>query len=144
MRLRSVLTHSAQAVAEGALIALLVVGLAAGTTFAAKGGGGGGGTGGHGKPGGGGSAGTATLVVSPNPVPASSNFLVTGCGYTPGAGVQFNLYAPGSTSVWAMTANSSGCLPTGYGWAPGTPGTARLDALQGSVTLVASTTFTIQ
>ena len=39
MRMRSVLSHTAQAVAEGALIALLVVGLAAGTTFAGKGGG---------------------------------------------------------------------------------------------------------
>lgn len=39
MRIRSVLTHSAQAVAEGALIALVVVGLMAGSVFAAKGGG---------------------------------------------------------------------------------------------------------
>jgi hypothetical protein len=58
MRMRSVLTHSAQAVAEGALIALLVVGLAAGTTFAAKGGGAAGG----GKPGGGGSTSGGTLT----------------------------------------------------------------------------------
>jgi hypothetical protein len=36
MRIRSVLTHSVQAVAEGSLIALLVVGLMAGTTLAAK------------------------------------------------------------------------------------------------------------
>jgi Bacterial Ig domain len=41
MRVRTILGHSAQALAEGALIALLVAGLAAGTTFAAKGGGGG-------------------------------------------------------------------------------------------------------
>jgi hypothetical protein len=39
MRIRSVLTHSAQALAEGSLIALLVVGLMAGSVFAAKGGG---------------------------------------------------------------------------------------------------------
>src|SRR5712691_9726326 len=39
MRIGSVLKHSGQAVLEGALIALLVVGLMAGTTFAAKGGG---------------------------------------------------------------------------------------------------------
>jgi hypothetical protein len=58
MRIRSVLTHSAQVVAEGALIALLVVGLAAGTTFAAKGGGGGGG-----KPGGGGTTGGMSITV---------------------------------------------------------------------------------
>jgi len=62
MRMRSVLTHSAQAVAEGALIALLVVGLAAGTTFAAKGGGGGGG-GGGGHHGGGGTTGGGSLAL---------------------------------------------------------------------------------
>jgi len=38
VRIRSVISHSAQAVLEGALISLLVVGLIAGTTFAAKGG----------------------------------------------------------------------------------------------------------
>jgi hypothetical protein len=36
MRLRSIFSHSAQALAEGALISLLVVGLMAGTAFAAK------------------------------------------------------------------------------------------------------------
>jgi len=40
VRIRSVLSHSAQAIAEGALIALLVVGLMAGSAFAAKSGGG--------------------------------------------------------------------------------------------------------
>jgi hypothetical protein len=54
MRMRSVFSHTAQAVAEGALIALLVVGLAAGTTFAGKGGG---------KPGGGGSTSGSTIAV---------------------------------------------------------------------------------
>lgn len=48
MRMRSVLSHTAQAGAEGAVIALLVVGLAAGTTFAAKPSPGGGGGGHHG------------------------------------------------------------------------------------------------
>ena len=61
MRIRSVLSHSGQAVLEGALIATLVVGLMAGTAFAARGGGGG-----H-KPGGGstGGSGTITLVTPP-------------------------------------------------------------------------------
>ena len=36
MRIGSVLKHSGQAVLEGALIAMLVVGLMAGTAFAAK------------------------------------------------------------------------------------------------------------
>ena len=45
MRIRSVLSHSAQAVVEGALVSLLVVGLMASTAFAAKpAAGGGGGT----------------------------------------------------------------------------------------------------
>ena len=54
MRIRSVLKHSAQALAEGSLIALLVVGLMAGSVFAAKGG--------QGKPGGGGSTSGGTLT----------------------------------------------------------------------------------
>jgi hypothetical protein len=41
MRIRSVLSHSAAALAEGALVALLVVGMVAGTALAGKGGGGG-------------------------------------------------------------------------------------------------------
>jgi len=44
VRIRSVLSHSTQAIAEGALISLLVVGLMAGTAFAGKGHGGTGGT----------------------------------------------------------------------------------------------------
>lgn len=55
MRIGSVLTHSAQAITKSALVALLVVGLMAGTTFAAKGGGG--------KPGGGSTTGGLTVVV---------------------------------------------------------------------------------
>jgi hypothetical protein len=55
MRIRSVLSHSAQAVAEAALISLLVVGLIAGTAIAARGGNGG-------KPGGGGT-GTISLAL---------------------------------------------------------------------------------
>ena len=53
MRIRSVLSHSIQAVLEGALLAMIVVGLIAGTAFAAKGGG---------KPAGGGSS-TLNLVL---------------------------------------------------------------------------------
>jgi len=82
------------------------------------------------------------LTVAPNPVPSYSDFQYSGCGYTPGAGVQFNLYAPGVTHIWAQTADSGGCI-TGFSWASA-PGSARLDALAGSTTLVASTTFTIQ
>jgi hypothetical protein len=44
VRIRSVFSHSTQAIAEGALISLLVVGLMAGTAFAASGGKGGAGS----------------------------------------------------------------------------------------------------
>jgi hypothetical protein len=127
----------AAATLEAGLITALTFGLIAGSVFAAKGG-----NGGHGKPGGGGGTLTATLTVAPNPVPSYSDFQYSGCGYTPGAGVQFNLYAPGVTHIWAQTADSGGCI-TGFSWASA-PGSARLDALAGSTTLVASTTFTIQ
>ncbi|MBA2381076.1 MAG: hypothetical protein H0V73_03110, partial [Chloroflexi bacterium] len=59
MRIRSVLSHSTQALAEGALISLLVVGLMAGSALAAKPTS----SGGHGKPGGGSGGGTVTLVL---------------------------------------------------------------------------------
>ena len=69
MRIRSVLTHSSQVVLEGALVALLVVGLVAGTALAAKGGGGG-----HGKPGGGsGSGATGTIGLAPLVVDRNGN-----------------------------------------------------------------------
>lgn len=61
MRIRSVFKHSAQAVVEGALISLLVVGLMAGTTFAARGAGGG-----HVKPGGGSTGSIAVKMVVDN------------------------------------------------------------------------------
>jgi hypothetical protein len=54
MRMRSVLKHSTQAVVEGALISLLVVGLMAGTAFAGRGGG---------KHGGGTTTGGGTVAV---------------------------------------------------------------------------------
>ena len=138
MRIRSILNHSAQAVLEGALIAMLVVGLMAGTAFAGRSGGGGGH--GGGKPGG---TLTAQVAVSPNPVPAYSTFAITGCGYKPNVGVQFTLYGPDSTNVSGGIVGDNGCLKNATGWA-NAPGSARLDVLEGSVTRVASTTFEIK
>ena len=57
MRIKSVFKHSAQALAEGSLVALLVVGLMAGSVLAAKPEGSG-----QGKPGGGGT-GTISLAL---------------------------------------------------------------------------------
>jgi hypothetical protein len=136
---KSRFAHAGQAILEGTLIALLAVGLIASTAFAAKGGNSSNHGGGH--HGGKGGTMTATVVVSPNPVPAYSTFQITGCGYTPDAGVQFNLYTATATAVWGATADSNGCLNTG-GWA-NAPSSATLDVLEGSVTKVASTTFKI-
>jgi hypothetical protein len=124
---------------EGALITALVFGLIAGTAFA-KGGRPSGGGGGHGH--GGGGSGTATVAVNPNPAAAYSQFSITGCGYVPNAGVQFNLYTTTATSVWGDTADSSGCLHA-TGWA-NSAGSSKLDVLQSSTTLVASMTFMVQ
>ena len=125
------------------VVGLLAAALVSSSAVAGKGGGGNGGGGGKGggKPGGSGTL-TAQVVVSPNPVPSGSQFAISGCGYAPNGGVQFNLYAPGVTAVWGATTDAAGCVFS-YGYA-GTPGSATLDVLLGSVTRVASTTFTIQ
>jgi hypothetical protein len=56
---KRLLSHASKALLEGALVAALVVGLAAGTTFAGRSGGGGGG----GKHGGGSATGSLALVM---------------------------------------------------------------------------------
>jgi hypothetical protein len=142
MRIGSVLTHVGEALFEGLLLSLLVVALIVGTAFAAGKGGGGGGGGPHQKPGSGGN-GTATVSVAPDPVPSYSTFAITGCGYKPSAGVQFTLYAPGGTAVWGGMADANGCLMNATGWA-NAAGSAKLQVLEGSVTVVATETFTIQ
>src|SRR2546428_13331869 len=96
-RIRAVTSHVLMALAEASLIAILVVGLIAGTAFAAKGGNSG--TTGHGHHSGGGGY-TATVAVSPNPVPAYSEFQITGCGYAPSDAVQFDLYSPVGVGLW--------------------------------------------
>jgi hypothetical protein len=55
VRIRRITKHTFQAIAEGSLIALLIVGLMAGTAFAGKGGGG--------KPNGGGSVAGPVMVI---------------------------------------------------------------------------------
>jgi hypothetical protein len=67
--MKSVFSHSAQAIAEGILISLLVVGLMAGTAFAGK-------SGAHGKPGGGGTTGGAgSISLAPLVSDANGNGL---------------------------------------------------------------------
>ena len=74
MRIRSVLSHAAQAALEGVLIATLVVGLMAGTTFAAKPAAG---SGGHH---GGGTTSGATIVVPAGVFAQTDNATVTPAG----------------------------------------------------------------
>ena len=66
MRMKSVTNHTIQAVLEGALVSLLVIGLMAGTAFAGKGGSGGGGKGGGGNISGGGGSVAVVLVEDAN------------------------------------------------------------------------------
>jgi len=134
---RRATAHSFLALLEAMLIASMLVVLVAGTAMAGKP------TSSGGKKGGGGTTLTATVVVAPSPVPAYSTFTITGCGYKPNAGLQFNLYAPGGTAVWGGMADANGCLVNGSGWA-NAAGSARLDVLEGSITKVASISFTIR
>jgi hypothetical protein len=105
----------------------------ANTTFAAKGGNSGGGqTGG----------GSATLTVSPNPVPASSWFHISGCGYAPGQGVTLNLHTSSAVATTGTQAGSDGCL--NVDWYSHAAGTYTLYASTGSRnTVVASITFQV-
>ncbi len=70
MRIKSVFKHSGQAVLEGALVSLLVVGLMAGTAFAGKGGA-------AGKPGGGTTGDSLALVLASGDTVANYGDTVT-------------------------------------------------------------------
>jgi hypothetical protein len=79
-------THTLMALAEASLIALLVVGLIAGTAFAGKGGGKGGG----GKPSSGGS-GTISAPVNVDPADTSINY---------GDRIRFDISTTSTTEPW--------------------------------------------
>ena len=109
MRIKSIFTHSAQAIAEGALISLLVVGLIAGTAFAAKGG--------AGKPAGGaGGGGGSTLAVrmvtdvNGNGLPNWNDWIT------------FDVYTTATDKPWVKVVcpgytSSAGFFPN-YAWNP--------------------------
>jgi hypothetical protein len=95
MRIRSVLKHSAQALAEGALISILVVGLIAGSAFAGRGGAGL-------------ASGTqATLIPDCNPCDVGTVVHFTGSGYDGSQGAA-QLYTGGG---WAgIPVNADGTV----------------------------------
>ena len=94
MRIRSVLSHSAQAALEGALIATLVVGLMAGTAFAAK-------------PSGAASS-SGSCSATPNPVAVGADYTLTGTGLGAYAIVNVLISDSSSTTSWNLQADAKG------------------------------------
>ena len=135
MRIRSVITHSTQAILEGAIIASLVVGLMAGTTLAGK-------DSGHGKPGGGSTTG-ATLVVTPTTLAGSGmTFTVSGSGYGAGKMVSISMANPGCCVAFPVASDASGNI-----WFQSKTGSAGTYVVKsytyGTTSLLASTSFTV-
>jgi len=95
MRIRSVLGHAVQAMAEGSLIALLIVGLMAGSALAAKGGGG--------KPGGG-SGGVTVQVVTDADANGLANW---------GDQVHFTLTTSNTRPIVSLTCSQGGTIVYG-------------------------------
>jgi hypothetical protein len=112
-QLRALFVHAALALAEGGLIALLVVGLVVGTAFAAKGGNGGG----HGKNAGGGGSLAVAMVYDQNANGAPNwddkvTFSVSTTS-TDKPWVTLNCYQDGA---WVSTANAG--FFDAYPWDP--------------------------
>jgi hypothetical protein len=89
-----------EAIAEGALIALLTVGLIAGTTFAARGGNGRGG-GAHAT------SNDATLAANPAVVHSGDLFDVSGCGFDTSLG---NVVVGFTGGSWGSRLDGAGCF----------------------------------
>jgi hypothetical protein len=93
VRIRSVFNHTAQVIAEGALLSLLVVGLMAGTAFAAK-------------PTG--NAGTGTCAANPNPVSLGTEYSVAGAGLKAGEVINVYIHDALGTTVKSTAADAAG------------------------------------
>jgi hypothetical protein len=136
VRIRSVFSHSAQAIAEGALISLLVVGLMAGTAFAGKGG--------SGKPIGGGTP-AGSCSVNPDPVAVGADYTLTGTGLGAGAIVNVMISDSGVVSSWNLQADASGTST--LVWHSYWTGTSKVTYQKSSghhgSTVVASCSFTV-
>jgi hypothetical protein len=108
MRITSIFSHSAQAIAEGALVALLVVGLMAGTAFA-------------GKPSRGGTTGTGTCSATPSPVDVGADYTLVGRGLGAYAIVNVLIADSMGTTSWNLQADASGMTSvTWHSYASGT------------------------
>lgn len=128
-----------------AVVVILGAAAGGGSALAAKGGI-------KGKPGGNGNGGngdngaTATLAVSPNPVPAYGFFHAQGCGYVVGKVVNVYLLDGKTTRFGAVAVDANGCIS--FDWDTGAPATYKLEASQNlkgkTQTLMASTTFEVR
>jgi hypothetical protein len=108
VRIRSVFSHSAQVIAEGALIATLAIGLVAGSALAAKPSAGGTGGGKHG----GGSGGSGTIsLASPLVTDLNGNGTANF-----GDSVQFNVSTTATTQPWVNLVCSQNGAVVAQGW----------------------------
>lgn len=97
-----------------------------------------------------------TLTITPNPVPVNGTYHASGCGYTVGVGLLFNMLQP--TGVIAATGGivgADGCLVdalgnSGFDWNVHGPGSYTLIAYYTlgnypwTLVTAASTTFLVQ
>jgi hypothetical protein len=121
----------------GAVVIIGAAAISAGPTFAAKGGKGGHQTGG----------GTASLTVTPNPLPAYTQPTVSGTGF--GAGETVFVGIPGDVPYTTVTADGTGAFTMVYTRnVIYVPYTYTMEALSGGsngiFTVRASTTFVVQ
>ena len=132
MRIRSVFSHSAQVVAEGALISLLVIGLMAGTAFA-------------GKPGGSSSSGSGSCSVNPSPVAVGADYTLTGTGLGAYAIVNVLLADSGVVSSWNLQADANGTSTLVWHsyWTGTTKVTYQKSSGHHGMSVVASCTFAV-
>jgi hypothetical protein len=130
MRIRSVLSHSIQALAEGALISLLVVGLIAGTAFA-------------GKPSRGG-AGTGSCWANPNPVAVAADYQLTATGLGANAIVNVVITDSSNMASWNLQADASGTtVVTWHSYWAGTTNVKVQKSGRHGYTTVATCSFTV-
>jgi len=137
MRLRSIFSHSVQAIAEGALISLLVVGLIAGTAFAAK-------PASNGSHKGGGGTATAACSATPNPVSVATGgqYVLSGWGLNADELVQVNISNSHGTSFWMLQADALGKIAvTTYASWTGTQTVSIYDNGGRSLVFLGSCTF---
>jgi hypothetical protein len=131
VRIRSVFSHSAQAIAEGALISLLVVGLMAGSAFAAKGGGNT-------------STATGSCSASPSPVAVGADYTLVGTGLGANAIVNVLIRDSMGTTSWNLQADAAGTTAvTWHSYAAGTSSVTFQKTRHHGFTTVASCSFTV-